>query len=110
MWAGQGGGCLSGEAMEGSMGRHGQRIIGGQEAGCNKYPWMAVVMADVGLPPQAPGMSIPRLPVGGGALINSRHVISAAHVAVNLDTLQDFEERDLLVLVGKHDMTQFEPA
>jgi len=101
------GGCFPG----GPMGMEGNgRIIGGEEADCNKYPWMAVVLADVGLTPHGPGMPIPRMPVGGGALINSRHVLSAAHVAVNLDTLEDFEERDLLVLVGKHDMTQFEPA
>jgi len=95
--------------MGGPMEGHG-RIIGGEEADCNEYPWMAVVLADVGIPPQGPGMPIPRVPVGGGALINSRHVISAAHVAVNLESLEEFEERDLLVLVGKHDMTQFEAA
>jgi len=97
------GGCLN------PMGGHG-RIIGGQEADCNKYPWMAVVLADIGIPPPAPGLPPPKFPVGGATLINSRHVISAAHVGVNLETLEEYEERDLLVLVGKHDMTQVDPA
>jgi len=97
------GGCLD------PMGGNG-RIIGGQEADCNKYPWMAVVLADVGFPSPAPGVPPPKFPVGGGTLINSRHVISAAHVGVNLETLEEFEERDMLVLVGKHDMTQIDTA
>jgi len=104
------GGCFPGGPMGGPMGGHGRRIIGGQQADCNEYPWMAVVMADLGRPPQAPGMPVQRFPIGGGAIINSRHVISAAHIAVNLETLEEFEARDLLVLAGKHDMTQFEPA
>jgi len=99
------GGCLTG----GSVNENG-RIIGGEEAGCNEYPWKALILADVGAPPQAPGMPSPKRFIGGGVLINSRHIVTAAHMGINLETMEDFEAGDLAVLMGKHDMTKPEPA
>jgi len=100
------GGCLTG----GNVNRNG-RIIGGEEAGCNEYPWKAVILADVGLAPGAPGMPPPKFFIGGGAVVNSRHIVSAAHIGINRDTSEDFEAEALIVLLGKHDMAQLpEPA
>jgi len=68
-------------------------------------------MADVGLAPGAPGMPPPKFFIGGGAVVNSRHIVSAAHIGINHDTSEDFEAEALFVLLGKHDMAQVpEPA
>jgi len=100
------GGCLTG----GNVKRNG-RIIGGEEAGCNEYPWKAVILADVGRAPGAPGMPPPKFFIGGGAVVNSRHVLTAAHIGINKETSEDFEAEAVFVLLGKHDMAQVpEPA
>jgi len=69
-----------------------------------------VILADVGLAPGAPGMPPPKFFIGGGVLINSRHIVSAAHLGTNIETMEDFGAADLTVLVGKHDMNKPDPA
>ena len=63
------------------------RIINGEEAIPNEFPWMAALVEKGG-----------HTPFCGGAIISTKHVITAGHCTVK-DDVEDIE-----VLVGEHDL------
>lgn len=69
----------------GVRGRH-NRIIGGEEAVANEYPWMVGLYRGGRL-------------YCGGALITARHVLTAAHC------VHYFQKRDIKVLLGGHNIS-----
>jgi len=48
------------------------RIVGGNEAMCNEWPWQVGLLS-------RDGWAIESEPFCGGALVNSRHIVTAAH-------------------------------
>nr|QHB21570.1 venom S1 protease 25 [Platymeris rhadamanthus] len=67
-----------------------KRIVGGNEAGINEYPFIVLLME-----------TKTRFPFCGGSIITTRHVLTAAHCTYpNRDV-------DLSVLVGEHDIRTF---
>merc|ERR1719481_2148415 len=65
----------------------GRRIVGGEEASVNEYPWMVGLYKD--------GQVFPSC---GGALINSRWVLSAGHCILGYNPLKK-------AVLGEHDVT-----
>jgi len=69
------------------------RIVGGDEAGCNEWPWQ------VGLSTKD-GRDIEAKPWCGGALINSRHIVTAAHCT------HDKTVDSIAVTIGDHNILE----
>ena len=64
------------------------RIVGGQEAEVNEYPWQVGLVSATG-----------RVPGCGGSIISNRHILTAAHCTAGRTT------SSLRVLLGEHDTT-----
>merc|ERR1712215_347395 len=80
------------------MKKKSKRIIDGQEAEVNEYPWMTfVVNPKVGT-------------ACGGSLIASRWVLTAAHCMMNMTTQTMFQPEDILILLGFHGNSRQEPS
>ena len=92
--------CPCGPVKDGAT----EKIILGDEAGENDYPWMVRVVGATPLPGGC-----------GGSLISRRHVLTAAHCihpysvktwAESVDT-RDKVIQNLRVIVGEHDLTKY---
>nr|QHB21587.1 venom S1 protease with CUB domain 1 [Platymeris rhadamanthus] len=76
------------------------RIIRGNEASPNEYPWMVGLRSHFGNVYAA----------CGGSIVTHRHVITAAHCLLNMnDGLKPVKPIDLFVIVGAHDLRKFLP-
>jgi len=69
------------------------RIVGGDEAGCNEWPWQVGLLS-------RDGWAINSDPFCGGALVNSRHIVTAAH-CTNGST-----GSDIAVTIGDHNVLE----
>jgi len=69
------------------------RIVGGDEAGCNEWPWQVGLLT-------RDGEAINSDPWCGGALVNSRHIVTAAH-CTNGST-----GSDIAVTIGDHNVLE----
>jgi len=68
------------------------RIVGGNEAGCNEWPWQVGLLS-------RNGWEINSDPICGGALVNSRHIVTAAHCTHGKTVA------DIAVTIGDHNIT-----
>jgi len=73
------------------------RIVNGQEAGCNEWPWQVGIV-------QRQGDAVSTSPFCGGTLINENHVITAAHCMPGATT------SSIAIMIGDHSLTVAEPA
>ncbi|GFX13824.1 proclotting enzyme [Trichonephila clavipes] len=78
------------------------RVVGGQPAEKGSWPWMAVVFVEK----RNGGTS----PDCGGALVTTRHVITAAHCVVTGRSATTMSPRLLTVRLGAHDLKKNEPG
>lgn len=74
------------------------RVVGGQPAEKGSWPWMAVVFVE-----KRNGVKSPDC---GGALVTTRHVITAAHCIVTGRSATTMSPRQLTVRLGAHDLRQ----
>ncbi|KAG8187277.1 hypothetical protein JTE90_019166 [Oedothorax gibbosus] len=72
------------------------RVVGGQEAERGGWPWMAVVFVEKRNGNWSPDC--------GGALVTTRHVITAAHCVVSGRGSATMNPRQLRVRLGAHDL------
>jgi len=72
------------------------RIVGGNEAGCNEWPWQVGLLS-------RDAWGVDSAPFCGGALVNSRHIVTAAHCT------HDETVADIAVLIGDHNVLETEP-
>merc|ERR1711970_898871 len=77
------------------------RIVNGQEAGCNEWPWQVGIVARSG--------QFVSGPFCGGTLINQNHVITAAHCMFNRDGSAQTTD-SIAVMIGDHDINVMEPG
>jgi len=77
------------------------RIVNGQEAGCNEWPWQVGIVARSG--------EYVSGPFCGGTLINQNHVITAAHCMFNRDGSAQTTD-SIAVMIGDHDINVMEPG
>jgi len=68
------------------------RIVGGGEAGCNEWPWQVGLLT-------RDGWGINSDPFCGGALINNRHIVTAAHCTHGKTVAK------IAVTIGDHNIT-----
>jgi len=73
------------------------RIVNGQEAGCNEWPWQVGIV-------RREGSSVSTGPFCGGTLVNQNHVITAAHC------LPTATRDTVAVMIGDHDINVVEPS
>jgi len=73
------------------------RIVNGQEAGCNEWPWQVGIVS-------RSGNEAATSPFCGGTLINENHVITAAHC------MPGKTPDNVAIMIGDHDLNNPEPA
>merc|ERR1719206_320896 len=73
------------------------RIVNGQEAGCNEWPWQVGIVS-------REGSLVSTSPFCGGTLVNKNHIITAAHC------LPTATRDTIAVMIGDHDINVNEPS
>nr|AQM58424.1 venom s1 protease with cub domain 1 [Pristhesancus plagipennis] len=78
-----------------------KRVLYGEEASPNEFPWMVALQARV-----SGGIAS-----CGGSIVTKRHVITAAHCVIDLyGDRSTIDAADLTVITGAHDLRRRSPA